>query len=95
MGREGRGWGAHPPPSLAFSLKPDVPPLQIRLYPLTFLATPSTPSPPSQVGKVDEVFGPINQVMFTVKPDAGITPNGWKLGDKVYIAMDKLLPLSR
>lgn len=49
----------------------------------------------TKIGKVDEILGCINDVMFTVKPDAGIVANSFKSGDKVYISPDKLLPLSR
>jgi H/ACA ribonucleoprotein complex subunit 1 len=47
------------------------------------------------IGKVDEVLGPINQVYFTVKPQEGIVPTSFKVGDKVYIGGDKLLPLEK
>ena len=49
----------------------------------------------SQIGKVDEILGPLNQVFFTVKPGEGIQANSFKAGDKVYIGGDKLLPLER
>ncbi|ETW02046.1 hypothetical protein H310_05663 [Aphanomyces invadans] len=49
----------------------------------------------TKIGKVDEILGAINDVMFTVKPDAGVTAKSFKAGDKVYISPDKLLPLSR
>ncbi|KAJ6171211.1 H/ACA ribonucleoprotein complex subunit GAR1 [Penicillium chermesinum] len=49
----------------------------------------------SQIGKVDEVLGPINQVYFTVKPSDGIVATSFKAGDKVYIGGDKLLPLEK
>ena len=48
-----------------------------------------------KIGKVDEIFGPINEVMFTVKPDQGIVAASWKVNDKVYISPDRLLPLTR
>jgi H/ACA ribonucleoprotein complex subunit 1 len=47
------------------------------------------------IGKVDEVLGPINQVYFTVKTQEGIVPTSFKVGDKVYIGGDKLLPLEK
>ncbi|KAJ5871458.1 Translation elongation/initiation factor/Ribosomal beta-barrel [Penicillium soppii] len=47
----------------------------------------------TQIGKVDEILGPINQVYFTVKPQDGIVATSFKAGDKVYIGGDKLLPL--
>ena len=49
----------------------------------------------NKIGKVEEVLGPINQVYFTVKPDAGVSAKSFKANDKVYIGSDKLLPLSR
>ncbi|KAJ5082831.1 hypothetical protein N7532_011874 [Penicillium argentinense] len=49
----------------------------------------------TQIGKVDEVLGPINQVYFTVKPQEGIVATSFKTGDKVYIGGDKLLPLEK
>ena len=49
----------------------------------------------SGIGKVDEILGPINQVYFTIKPSEGIQATSFKMGDKVYIAGDKLLPLER
>jgi H/ACA ribonucleoprotein complex subunit 1 len=49
----------------------------------------------SKIGKVEEVFGPINKVYFTIKTDAGVNPKSFKSDDKVYIGTDKLMPLSR
>lgn len=49
----------------------------------------------SKIGKVEEVFGPVNKVYFTIKPDPGVKATSFKLDDKVYIGTDKLLPLSR
>jgi hypothetical protein len=49
----------------------------------------------TQIGKVDEILGPINQVYFTVKPQDGIVATSFKAGDKVYIGGDKLLPLEK
>ncbi|KAK4464207.1 Gar1/Naf1 RNA binding region-domain-containing protein [Cladorrhinum samala] len=47
------------------------------------------------IGKVDEVLGPINQVYFTIKPSEGIQATSFKVGDKFYIAGEKLLPLEK
>ncbi|KAK5686076.1 H/ACA snoRNP pseudouridylase subunit [Elasticomyces elasticus] len=47
------------------------------------------------VGKLDEIFGPLNQVYFTIKPQEGIQATSFKAGDKFYIGGDKLLPLER
>ncbi|KAF2086221.1 Gar1-domain-containing protein [Saccharata proteae CBS 121410] len=49
----------------------------------------------SPIGKVDEILGPINQVMFTIKPQEGIVATSFKPGDKFYIGGDKLLPLEK
>jgi len=48
-----------------------------------------------KIGKVDEIFGPINLVMFTIKMDPGIVAKSFQEEDLVYISPDKLLPLSR
>jgi H/ACA ribonucleoprotein complex subunit 1 len=48
-----------------------------------------------KIGKVDEIFGPINSVMFTVKPDAGVFAKSFQKNDVLYIGTEKLLPLSR
>jgi len=47
----------------------------------------------TQIGKIDEIFGPINEVMFTVKPSEGIQAGSFKTGDKVFIAPMQLLPM--
>jgi H/ACA ribonucleoprotein complex subunit 1 len=49
----------------------------------------------SVIGKIDEILGPINQVSFTVKADAGIKPASFKSGDKFFISSDKVLPLEK
>ncbi|KAG5354340.1 H/ACA ribonucleoprotein complex subunit 1 [Yarrowia sp. C11] len=49
----------------------------------------------TQVGKVDEILGPMNDVMFTIKPSEGFQAGSFKSGDKFYIGGDKLLPLER
>lgn len=49
----------------------------------------------AKIGKVEEVFGPINKVYFTVKPDNGVNAASFKADDRFYIGSDKLLPLSR
>ena len=42
-----------------------------------------------------KIFGPISNVMFTVKPDPGIVAKSFEKDDVVYIGTDKLLPLTR
>lgn len=49
----------------------------------------------TQIGKIDEVLGPINQLFFTIKPQEGIVATSFKSGDKFYIGGDKLLPLEK
>ena len=49
----------------------------------------------TQIGKVDEILGPINEVYFTVKMDQGMQAASFKKEDKVFIAGDKLLPIER
>lgn len=49
----------------------------------------------AKLGKVEEVFGPVTKVYFTIKVDTGVNATSFKLGDKVFIGTDKLLPLSR
>ncbi|CCK68874.1 H/ACA snoRNP pseudouridylase subunit GAR1 KNAG_0B04400 [Huiozyma naganishii CBS 8797] len=49
----------------------------------------------TQVGKVDEILGPLNEVFFTIKCSEGVQANSFKDGDKFYIAPDKLLPIER
>ncbi|KAM9887372.1 hypothetical protein OXX79_013692, partial [Metschnikowia pulcherrima] len=49
----------------------------------------------TQVGKVDEILGPLNEVFFTIKPSEGVQAASFKDGDKFFISPDKLLPLER
>ncbi|XP_043690794.1 putative H/ACA ribonucleoprotein complex subunit 1-like protein 1 isoform X1 [Telopea speciosissima] len=49
----------------------------------------------TQIGKVDEIFGPINESLFSIKMMEGIVATSYSLGDKFYIDPGKLLPLSR
>ncbi|KAJ2382067.1 H/ACA snoRNP pseudouridylase subunit, partial [Coemansia sp. RSA 2559] len=49
----------------------------------------------TQIGKVDEILGPINKVFFTVKMQEGVISDSFKVSDKVFIAPDRLLPLDR
>lgn len=49
----------------------------------------------TQVGKVDEILGPLNEVYFTIKCGDGVQATSFKEGDKFYIAPDKLLPIER
>ncbi len=49
----------------------------------------------AQIGKVDEILGPVNEVFFTVKCQEGVVASSFKANDKVFIGSDKLLPLER
>ena len=49
----------------------------------------------TKIGKVDEIFGPTTDLMFSVKPDDGVVPASFKKKDICYISPDKLLPLTR
>ncbi|KAK2638201.1 hypothetical protein Ddye_025996 [Dipteronia dyeriana] len=49
----------------------------------------------TQIGKVDEIFGPINESYFSIKMMEGIVATSYNAGDKFYIDPSKLLPLSR
>ncbi|KAG0596851.1 hypothetical protein M758_UG289100 [Ceratodon purpureus] len=49
----------------------------------------------TQIGKVEEIFGPINEAMFSVKMQEGIIAHSYKIGDKFFIDPMKLLPLTR
>ncbi|KAF9353405.1 H/ACA snoRNP pseudouridylase subunit [Mortierella sp. NVP85] len=49
----------------------------------------------SQIGKIDEILGPMNEVYFTIKLQDGMVATSFKTNDKVFIAPDKLLPLER
>ncbi|KAM0019527.1 putative H/ACA ribonucleoprotein complex, subunit Gar1/Naf1 [Helianthus debilis subsp. tardiflorus] len=49
----------------------------------------------TQIGKVDEIFGPINESFFSVKMLEGIIAASYAAGDKFYIDPAKLLPLAR
>ncbi|SCW01218.1 LAFE_0D07690g1_1 [Lachancea fermentati] len=49
----------------------------------------------TQIGKVDEILGPLNEVFFTIKCSEGVQATSFKEGDKFFIAPDKLLPIER
>ena len=49
----------------------------------------------TQIGKVDEIFGPINESYFSVKMFEGVIATSYSEGDKFFIDPMKLLPLSR
>ena len=41
----------------------------------------------TQVGKVDEILGPLNEVFFTVKCSDGVKAESFSEGDKFYICL--------
>jgi hypothetical protein len=45
--------------------------------------------------QVDEIFGTIQELLFSVKPATGMEATSFKAGDKLYINPEKLLPLQR
>merc|ERR1719162_933586 len=47
------------------------------------------------IGKVDEIFGPINCFYFSVKLEEGIKATSFKKGKQFYIDNQKLLPIAR
>ncbi|KAJ2413259.1 H/ACA snoRNP pseudouridylase subunit [Coemansia sp. RSA 2524] len=49
----------------------------------------------TQIGKVDEILGPINEVFFTVKLQEGVQASSFTQTDRVFVAPDKLLPMER
>jgi len=49
----------------------------------------------TQVGKVEEIFGPISKVMVTIKLLEGVQASSCAIGDSFHISPDKLLPLER
>jgi len=49
----------------------------------------------TKIGKIDEILGPLTQIMFTVKPDPGVQAKTFQDDDIVYIGTEKLLPLAR
>ncbi|KAI4350367.1 hypothetical protein L6164_004829 [Bauhinia variegata] len=49
----------------------------------------------TQIGKVDEIFGPINDAYFSIKMMEGIIATSYSEDDKFYIDPRKLLPLAR
>nr|VZH92203.1 unnamed protein product [Spirometra erinaceieuropaei] len=48
-----------------------------------------------QIGKIDEIFGPIKNSLFSVKLSDNLKSKSFKTGLKLYIDPAKLLPLER
>lgn len=59
------------------------------------MATDDSLENKSQIGKVDEILGPINEVYFTIKTEPGVVASSFKADDVVYIASDRVLPIER
>ena len=59
------------------------------------LATPDTGLQTLQIGKVEEIFGGIQNAYFTVKMSEGVIATSYAAGDKFFIDPAKLLPLER
>jgi H/ACA ribonucleoprotein complex subunit 1 len=62
---------------------------------IPYFNTPVYTKDITKLGMLDEIFGPINDVMFSVKPEAGVISTSYKEGDTIYINPVKTLPLSR
>ena len=48
-----------------------------------------------QIGRVEEVFGPLNAVYFTVKPVPGVVAKSFRAGDGAFMDPMRLMPLER
>src|SRR4051812_10883515 len=46
----------------------------------------------TKLGKVDEIFGPVNEIFFSVVLDEGFQASSFKAGDQAYMSDDRLLP---
>ena len=49
----------------------------------------------NELGKVGEVFGPLNDPFFSVEPKEGVTETMFKIDDPIYIYSDKLFSTER
>ncbi|KAN0012102.1 hypothetical protein ACTFIU_000325 [Dictyostelium citrinum] len=45
------------------------------------------------IGSVDEIFGPINKVFFSVKLDSGVQATSFKESDKIFVDSNSVLPI--
>lgn len=48
-----------------------------------------------KIGMIDDVLGPINEFMFSVKTDTDIKPTSIKEGEKIYMNTEHFLPFAR
>ena len=49
----------------------------------------------SKVGNVDEIFGPVSDFYFSVKPAEGVNPSSFKPNQVLYINPEDLLQVDR
>lgn len=56
---------------------------------------PATLESGGEIGKIDEILGPINDFYFSIQCIEGVKPKSLKEGTDVYIGQNFLLPLSR
>lgn len=49
----------------------------------------------SKVGTVDEIFGPVSDFYFSVKPAEGVNPSSFKSNQVLYINPEDLLQVDR
>ena len=49
----------------------------------------------TKIGVIDDVFGPIDQFMFSVKCDTGMKPNSFKEGQKIFMNPEHFLYMNR
>ncbi|OII75341.1 small nucleolar RNP protein [Cryptosporidium ubiquitum] len=48
-----------------------------------------------EIGKVDEILGPINTYFFSIKMNSGVKAESFNTGTKIFIDPQQLLPMSR
>lgn len=48
-----------------------------------------------EIGKVDEILGPISTYFFSIKMNSGVKAESFNVGTKVFIDPQQLLPMSR
>ncbi|KAH8583956.1 small nucleolar RNP [Cryptosporidium sp. chipmunk genotype I] len=48
-----------------------------------------------EIGKVDEILGPINTYFFSIKMSSGVKAESFSTGTKIFIDSQQLLPISR
>ena len=48
-----------------------------------------------KIGRIDEVFGNIDDILFSVRPAPGVQPNSFTEGDEVYCSVTKIDPVEK